>query len=82
MSKSDVYQIEAFLPGMAHLHGGLNFPASTKQTFTGTLIKAQLKMKTLTKSRLHSQIQNLPLMGGLSVHHVDPLFLQGQAPWI
>lgn len=27
------------------------------------------------KQHLHSQTQNLPLMSGFSVHHVDPLFL-------
>lgn len=35
--KSDIYQTETFLPGMAHLHGSLDFSVLTKQTLFGTL---------------------------------------------
>lgn len=69
--KSDIYQTETFLPGMAHLHGSLDLSASTKQTLSG-----MLRNSLLLKQCLHSQTQNLPLMSSFSVHHVDPLFLQ------
>lgn len=69
--KSDIYQTETLLPGMAHLHGSLDLSASTKQTLAGAH-----RNGLLLKQGLHSQTQNLPLMSSLSVHHVNPLFLQ------
>lgn len=67
--KSDIYQTETFLPGMAHLHGSLDFSVSKKQTVTGTLRNVLLKkgcggdmnqtMSPLTNTKLTAHEQSL-----------------------